>query len=233
MRLWNNLGIILSNNLFWSNHYDHICHNAYRSLYLIHCSFSSTLPVNLKKQLYLSLVRSHLTYCSQIWRPRLVKDILSIECVQRHATKYILHYSNLDYQSRLVTLKLLPLMYWLELQDVLFLIKCLKDENDTMNIYNYITFTSSLTRSHNSNKLPHNYCRTSTSQQFYFNRVVLLQNTLPSIDLTLSIPSIKCQLSSHMWNHFIQHLDQNNSCLFHYVCQCANCYNLSRIWLPS
>ena len=83
---------------------------------------------NVKRQLYLSLIRSHLTYCSQLWRPRLVKDIENLERIQRRATKYIVGNNQMDYKSRLrlLSVHLLPLMYWLELQDVMFLVKCLR-----------------------------------------------------------------------------------------------------------
>ena len=40
-------------------------------------------------KLYVSLDRSQLLYCTQIWYPHLMKDILIIEYVQHHATKYI------------------------------------------------------------------------------------------------------------------------------------------------
>jgi len=76
------LGVILSSDLSWSSHHHHICSRAYRSLYLIRRSFSCALPIKLKKLLYLTVVRSHLTYCSQVWRPRLIKDCMSIERVQ-------------------------------------------------------------------------------------------------------------------------------------------------------
>ena len=153
--------------------------------------FSSTLPVHLKKHLYLSLVRSHLTYCSQIWRPRLLKDIISLERIQHRATNYDLSDSHFNYKSRLVSLHLLPLMYWFELQDIIFLVKCLKDETNSTNIYKYMTFFFSSMRSSTSNNPVHNFSRTSTTRHFYFNRIVLLWNALPRIDLTLSIPTIK------------------------------------------
>ena len=53
--------------------------------------------------LYLSLVKSHLTYCSQLWRPKLIKDMKSLEKVQRRATKYILNDYVSDYKARLHT----------------------------------------------------------------------------------------------------------------------------------
>ena len=46
---------------------------------LVRRSFSNKLPVSVKKSLYLSLVRSHLMYCSVIWRPYLCKDIILLE----------------------------------------------------------------------------------------------------------------------------------------------------------
>ena len=66
------LGIVTRVNLSWSDHYNHICSKAYRSLNLIR----RTLPASSST---ISLVRSHLCYCSQIWRPCLNKDITNIE----------------------------------------------------------------------------------------------------------------------------------------------------------
>ena len=75
--------------------------------------------------LYLSLVRSQLTFCSQIWRPHLKEDILSIiEKIQRRATKFILNDVSSDYRTRF-SLGLFPLMFLYELFDVLFFINVL------------------------------------------------------------------------------------------------------------
>ena len=107
------LGIVASNDLFWSNHYDLIC----RTPHLIRRSISSSSSVATRKQLYLSLVKSKLSYCSQLWRPRLIKDIRNFERIQCRATKFILQDYSLDYKTRLLSLNLLPLMHWYELQE--------------------------------------------------------------------------------------------------------------------
>jgi len=96
------------------------------ALHLIKRILPSHASTNLKRQLYLSLVKSHLTYCSQLWRPRLIKDIEILERIQRRAAKYIIGNNQMDYKSRLLSLYLLPLMHWLELQDITFLVKCLQ-----------------------------------------------------------------------------------------------------------
>ena len=67
---YKDLGILVQSNLSWSEHITKICSKAYRSLHLIRRSISSTSP-SLRLSLYLSLVRSKLSYCSQLWRPRL------------------------------------------------------------------------------------------------------------------------------------------------------------------
>ena len=102
------LGILLSSNLTWDHHYNLILGKAYKTLGLIRRTFSTTL-VPIKKKLYISLIRSQLLYCSQVWRPYKMKDILLLERVQRRATKYILNDYVSSYKSRLLNLKLLPL----------------------------------------------------------------------------------------------------------------------------
>ena len=69
------LGIVASSDLSWSNHYDLICSKAYHTLHLIRRSISSSSSVATRKQLYLSLVKSKLSYCSQLWKPQLIIDI--------------------------------------------------------------------------------------------------------------------------------------------------------------
>ena len=130
----------------------------------------------------------------------------------------------LDYKSRLANLDLLPLMYFYELQDLLFFIKCLLDPDDTMNIHTFVSFSGSSCSSR-SCKLSYNLCHTSTYRHFYFNRLVRLWNSIPAdiIDLSSSFAQIKKALTSFFWNHFTTHFNPANLCSFHVVCPCVNC----------
>ena len=69
------LGILVQSDLSWWEHIDKMCAKAYSSLHHIRCFISATSP-GIKLSLYLSLVRSKLSYCSRLWRPRLLKDII-------------------------------------------------------------------------------------------------------------------------------------------------------------
>ena len=70
------LGITTTSNLSWSEHISNICAIAYRSLHLIRRSLSSSSSTTeLRLHLYLTLVRSKLSYCSQLWRPNLAKEM--------------------------------------------------------------------------------------------------------------------------------------------------------------
>jgi hypothetical protein len=51
----------------------------HKVLGLIRRSFSAGLDTKTKKNLYILLVRSQLSYGSQIWRPHLVKDIIMLD----------------------------------------------------------------------------------------------------------------------------------------------------------
>ena len=117
------LGIILSVDLSWDKHYKTITSRAYKLLGLIRRTLSSCHSTTTMTRLYVSLVRSQLFYCIQVWRPHLMRDILNIERVQRRATKYILNDYTSSYKTCLILLNLLPLMYLFELHDILFAIK--------------------------------------------------------------------------------------------------------------
>ena len=85
-------------------------------------------------------------------------------------------------------------MYWLELQDVLFLVKCLQGTTDNFNIHDFIPAPSSShcpTRASQSGKFKHKLCRTVAGHHFYLNRIIRLWNALPQIDLSLPFQSIK------------------------------------------
>ena len=57
-------------------------------------------------------------FCSTLWKPYLLKDIRQLEQLQRHTTKYILKDYTSNYKSRLLELKILPLMYVLDICDI-------------------------------------------------------------------------------------------------------------------
>ena len=72
-------------------------------------------------------------YCTQLWHPCLLKDIDNTERIQHQATKFILQDYVSGCKSRLIKLKLLPLMYLFEVQDILFAIKILTNQFNITN----------------------------------------------------------------------------------------------------
>ena len=115
------LGVTIDSELKWSMHIDNIVSKANRMSHLVLRSLGHNAPVTVKKQLYVSLVRSNLEYCSQIWSGTTKQNVIKLERVQRSATRYILSYPvNKNYTARLNELNLLPLSYRREMQDIIF-----------------------------------------------------------------------------------------------------------------
>ena len=199
-----------------------ITSRAYKQLGLIRRIFTTNC-VSAKKQLYISLVRSQLLYCSQVWRPCLIQDIILLERVQRRATKYILNDYTSSYRARLLKLEMLPLMYIFELNDLLFFIKSLKNPSPHFDITKWIHLNTNVTRSSTYFKLAHNHTRCNLSHHFYFNRLPRLWNSLPPINLKLSTTTLKHQLNNTFWSIFISNFDSNNYCTYHVKCPCSRC----------
>ena len=68
------------------------------------------ISVEVRRSLYLALVRSQSSYFSQLWNPHLIKDTTTFERVQRCTTKLSLDDYSSDYKQRLHNLQLLLLM---------------------------------------------------------------------------------------------------------------------------
>ena len=213
----------MSNDLSWRKYHDFVLAKAYKTIGLLRRTLAKTMSIHTKKVLYVSLIKSTLTYCSPIWRPQYLKDIQAIENVQRRATKFILHDYASSYKSCLLTLHLLPLMMQFEINDILFFITSIKNPTKCFNILHHVTFSTASTRSSSKCKLVHNLSRTNRDRHFYFSRLPRLWNSLPTIDLNQSMSSIKCKLKHFFWSHFHVHFDSENPCSFHFVCPCRRC----------
>ena len=64
------------------------------------------LRTEVRRTLYLALVRPHLGYATQSWAPQCIELIVKFERIQKRATKFILklpYSSNISYKSRLQT----------------------------------------------------------------------------------------------------------------------------------
>ena len=225
---YRDLGVNFTNDLSWSQHYSIIVSKAYNTLHFLRRTISSHHSVRTKLILYTSLIRTRLTYCSQVWRPHLLKDIQTLERVQRRCTKFILNDYHSNYKDRLIFLKLLPLSLWLELLDLTFLLICLKFPQEHFDIFQYVQFVSSTTRSSSHSKLKCLLPQSSNNHLnfIYFNRVVKLWNALPEMDLELSIFCLKKKLKSFFWNHFSAKFNPDSPCTWHYLCPCSTCFSL-------
>ena len=198
------LGIIFSNNLSWNEHYKPI------QLGPIYDQ------LNLIRLIYIFL-RSRVTYCSQLWRPHLIKDIQVLERIQRRATKCILNYFISDYRWRPISIHLLSLNVLLRFVRY-FIFHQMPPVSWSQ--FSYTKVCLVFTAYHSLwliyTKLAHQLHTSTQSRHFFFKWIVRLWNTLPTVDLSLSFSTIKRHLYTHSLFSFSSQFRPKHSLLLSY-----------------
>ena len=96
---------------------------------------TSSIPA--KHKPYLSLVHSRLSYCFPVWRPQHARDSVSLERVQRRATKYILN----DYTSASLVFTPYTFNHWCTTLSYVIWCFSLKASNIHLNVWTLRTMS--------------------------------------------------------------------------------------------
>jgi len=94
------LWMIISNNLKVDDHCHYACNKANKMLAMIKRTIKHT-NISVMVQLYKSLVRPHLKYCSPVWSPYYSKDKVMLESAQHRFTRLFPALRAMSYEARL------------------------------------------------------------------------------------------------------------------------------------
>ena len=172
------LGVIISSDLKVANQCNKAMRKASQMLGCIGRGISSRKR-EVVMPLYKSLVRPHLEYCVQFWRPYLQKDINTLETVQRRATKMVHGLCNKSYQERLEELNMYSLEQRRERGDMIAAFKYIKgcDQLEEGTIFQ--KKRCNRTRGHEY-KLEGGRFKGNVRKNYFTERVIDKWNILPS-----------------------------------------------------
>ena len=170
------LGVTIDSNLNFESHIQMKVNKANQTMGMIRRAFTH-LDNDTFLCLYKALVRPQLEYANAAWSPHKVKDITTIENVQRRATKQIPGLRELSYEERLKQLKLPTLVYRRARGDMIETYKILSDYNEEVSpLFN---INKSSTRG-NALKLLKPRAKRDVRKFSFTNRIVDLWNQLPN-----------------------------------------------------
>ena len=169
-----------------------------------------------------------LGYSSPVWSPSTVKDIVLLERIQRHATKYILNdTSDLSYKDRCITLNIwMALCYRREILDLCFMYSYLtgKISCDYSYYVQLVSSSSGLRSADNGLLLVKPFCKTVHYQSTYFNRITYILNKLPhEVRSTESMYLFKKKLNEFYHLELQNFFNIDNRCTYSISCGCHNC----------
>ena len=160
---------------------------------ILSCSFFAVL--------YKTYIRPHLEYCVQAWNPCMQKDIITLERVQRRATKLVSAIRELTYPERLQELQLYSLEQRRLRGDLIETFKILNgfERVDQNKFFKIATVTE--TRGHDLKLFkPRLQKSLRWRQDFFSQRVINSWNSLPQYVMqTKNVNSFKNELDNY-WN---------------------------------
>ena len=175
-------GVMITSKFTWETQVLMVTAKVNKLLGLLCCSCPMLTDVKVRRSLYLALVKSQMSYATEVWSPSHSTLKKKAERVQRRATRWILQIKQgeLSYKGRLIHLDLLPLTYDHDVKDLVFLYKAL---------YGYIdidiSFIKSVSRGHTRRSqssdikyLETPFCKSAMYQSSFFNCSIELWNQI-------------------------------------------------------
>jgi hypothetical protein len=195
------LGVLFNSKLNFSSHISSIVSKAKQRLYLLFKAFSAS-NVDALLLAFKTYILPILEYCSPVWNPCLVGDIVKLESVQRAFTRRLSCCQQLAYCDRLRCCGLDSLERRRLVSDLILLFKILNNLVD-INLGDSISFCSGSTRGH-SLKLVVKGGRVNARLHFFATRTVKYWNFLPEFCVSASsVSSFRAILSSLDFSRFL------------------------------
>lgn len=172
------LGVLICEDLSWSEHITAACKKANSILYLLRKSFQCvSFPTFVK--LYKCYVRPLLEYAGPVWSAHLSRDANLLESVQRRATRSSFGVVRPSYEERLVMSGLTRFGDRKLRGDLIITYRALHDLFSSDLSVLFESSSDVRLRGHEY-KLKHENFKTTTRQHFISNRIFTIWNGLPS-----------------------------------------------------
>jgi hypothetical protein len=212
------LGLLTCSNLKWTLHISEKCKKATAVLHMLRRS-SPRLPAASKLCLYKSMMLPVISYASSAWFPN-IGNKRKLESVQRAACRWILTDYEAPYTTLLQRLNMLPLCFYLEISDLLFLAK-ITDGYYDVDWADYYTLAPPQRPIRHSHPMIFSIPRSrlaKTSDRF-FERTPRLANHI-SVDIC-NPTGLKGRLIRLYWELFNTSYDEHNTCTWTARCFCT------------
>ena len=194
------LGVVINQSLSPSHHIATCVSRANRIVGLIKRTYENKSKRNIIA-LHKSLVRPHLEYCVQAWRPHNQKDIDNLEGVQRRMTKMINGMGEDEYSVRLSKTKLLSLEMRRLRSDLIEVFKIMHNLEGVKREDFFQLRTATGRRGHSLTILKQ-HCRLNVRKYFFTHRVVDTWNKLSEDTVnSKTVNSFKNQIDPSFKQH--------------------------------
>lgn len=171
------LGVFIEPDLNFSQQCTKAANKATQLVGMIRRSFDF-MDKDMLRTLFKGLVRPHLEYANTIWSPLHKKDVISIENVQRRASRMVPELKELQYEERLRALKLPSLTYRRLRGDLIEMYKLLHGFYN-VDTNKFLQINKDAKTRGNSLKIVKQQYRTDVRKHFLVNRVCDQWNYLP------------------------------------------------------
>ena len=98
-----------------------------------------------------------------------------------------------------------------------------KNPTASFNIFDYVSFCTSSTRSTSHHQLIQQQAKSNNNRHLYFLRLPRLWIAHPPLDLSLPTSLHLRQLKSFLWFAFLNNFNPDFPCSYHFICPCSKC----------
>ena len=228
------LGVWISSNLSWKKQVNAQSAKANQILGYAKRTTKKLKSYKTKRSIYLTIIRTHIGYATQVWAPQTVEQIKKLEQVQRRATKYILNLPfncEVSYKDRLIQCNLTPLTYWHEYLDMVFYFKLINKlitlDTAFLPKLNTPMRTTRMSIISEGTKFEERRCRTETYRISYLMRSTRTWNVLPKeitqTYSTSSLATFKNNLKEYYYTALKLTFDPDDPRTWKTICVKCNC----------